>query len=400
MTGNPGGNGQPGADARVRVGRSGAGKAGAEKSDAKSSAGKSSTGKSSTGKSRAAAPSPLAAPSLVALSIAASAADACVGPAPVEDVLSQVLRVVRLSGSVQFCFMSAGAWQTEDSAAMAEAGGGRGIIPFHIAVAGQCWVRAGERRAALAAGDVVALPHGDSHQLGAGDDGRQVLVLEALPPPPWREVPVLRFGGGRARQVQLLCGYVQCEAMAFAPLRQALPSLMLARGQGASGAWLRAAIAQMAAEVERPRSGGRSVLERLTELVFIELLRQQILRLRPDSTGWLKALGDPALGRCLSLVHEAPYRDWDVAALARGCGLSRSTLMERFEALLRTSPMRYVRAWRLCLAGMALEGSDRPIAAIAHEAGYGTEAAFSRAFARAHGAPPAAWRQRARMAAG
>ena len=74
-------------------------------------------------------------------------------------------------------------------------------------------------------------------------------------------------------------------------------------------------------------------------------------------------------------------------------GLSRSTLAERFETMLGTSPMRYVRDWRLCLASVALEHHHEGIAAIAHEAGYGTEAAFNRAFSRAYGAPPATWRQ-------
>ncbi len=314
-----------------------------------------------------------------------------------DDVLSEVLRTIRLSGSVQFCFMPAGAWQTDDKPAMAALGAISGTMPFHIVVDGKCWVKMGERRLMLEAGDVVAFPHGTGHQLGAGESGDLVLPIKQLPPKPWRDIPVLRFGAGRQR-VRLLCGYLQCEAMSFQPLRQALPSLMHVRGKGADGQWLRATIAQMAAEVDHPRSGGRSVLERLTELVFIELLRQEILKLEPDSTGWLAALTDPALGRCLSLVHEQPHRDWDVAALARDCGLSRSTLMQRFETVLNTSPMRYVRDWRLCLAGIALSSSDKPIALVAHEAGYGAEAAFNRAFARSHGMPPAAWRQKARSA--
>jgi AraC-like DNA-binding protein len=86
-----------------------------------------------------------------------------------------------------------------------------------------------------------------------------------------------------------------------------------------------------------------------------------------------------------------------VQDLTAAAGLSRSTLSERFEAMLGTSPMRYIRDWRLCLASVALSTTSKGIAAVAHEAGYGTEAAFSRAFSRAYGAPPAAWRQNARQ---
>ena len=82
--------------------------------------------------------------------------------------------------------------------------------------------------------------------------------------------------------------------------------------------------------------------------------------------------------------------------LSSAAGLSRSTLTERFETMLDTSPMRYVRDWRLYLASVSLRTTAKAIAAIAYDAGYGTEAAFNRAFARAYGAPPAAWRQNAR----
>jgi len=137
------------------------------------------------------------------------------------------------------------------------------------------------------------------------------------------------------------------------------------------------------------------MLERLTEITFIELLRHEILAADPGS-GWLAALADPSLGRCLARIHDDPHRDWSLQELAAVSGLSRSTLAERFEEVLDTSPMRYVRDWRLYLASVALGTTRKPVAAVAHDAGYGTEAAFSRAFSRAYGVPPAAWRQRSR----
>ena len=138
------------------------------------------------------------------------------------------------------------------------------------------------------------------------------------------------------------------------------------------------------------------MLERLTEITFIELLRQQIGSSKPDATGWLAALGDPALGRCLAMIHDDPKRSWTLEVLAASSGLSRSALNERFETVLDTSPMRYVREWRLHLASVALGTTAKSIGTIADEAGYGTEAAFNRAFSRAYGIPPAAWRRNAR----
>jgi AraC-like DNA-binding protein len=247
----------------------------------------------------------------------------------------------------------------------------------------------------LAAGDVVAFPFGTGHQLGAGSGGRTILPTRDLPPKPWREIPQLRYGTG-PRRVRLLCGYLQCDAVSFRPLRDALPNLLHVRTRDST--WLRAAVAQIVAEVDHPRAGGLSVLERLTEILFIELLRARINAAEAGATGWLAALADPALGRCLARIHDAPAREWSVQSLARESGLSRSSLTERFETVLKTSPMRYVRDWRLCLAGIALGTTGKSIASVAVEAGYGTEAAFTRAFTRAYGLPPATWRQNRRRA--
>jgi AraC-like DNA-binding protein len=314
-----------------------------------------------------------------------------------DDVLSDVLRTVRLSGSLQFCFMPSGAWQTEGKAGLKSLAKNPSIaMPFHILVEGACWLRMEGRELALAAGDVVAFPFATTHQLGAGFGGQPLSPVEDLPPKPWRETPILQYGKGRAR-VRLLCGYLQCDAMSFRPLRDALPALLYVRTSAAGNAgWLRATIEQIVAEVDRPRIGGLSMLERLTEITFIELLRHQIVAAKPGSVGWLAALGDSSLGACLSLIHNDPGRAWSVQSLSAASGLSRSTLTERFETVLDTSPMRYVRDWRLCLASVALTTTSKAIAAVADDAGYGTEAAFNRAFSRTYGTPPAAWRQNAR----
>lgn len=310
------------------------------------------------------------------------------------DVLSEVLRTVRLTGSLQFCFMPSGDWQTDDTPAFgATSGGTPDVMPFHIVVEGACWLKMDGHMTELAAGDVVAFPFSSGHQLGVGRNGRLVIPTDGLPPKPWRELPVLRHGEGPAA-LRLLCGYVRCDGMNFQPLRAALPAMLHVRTAApAETRWLKATIDQIVAEVDAPRTGGLSMLERLTEIIFIELLRHHIMTAGAGSAGWLAALADPALGRCLALIHENPRRDWTAPELAAAAGLSRSSLAGRFETVLDSSPMRYVRDWRLYLASVALAAGTRSIAAIAEEAGYGTEAAFNRAFSRAYGTPPATWRQ-------
>jgi AraC-like DNA-binding protein len=316
------------------------------------------------------------------------------------DVLSDVLRHVRLSGSLQFCFMANGVWMTDDKPNLqnlaAKAAGASGTIPFHIVVEGGCWMKMEGRHVELAAGDVVAFPFGTAHQLGAGRDGGMITPVDDLPPKPWRDIPTLNYGSN-GPHVRILCGFLQCDAMSFDPLRRALPSLLHVRTrEDVDAAWLKSAIGQIVAEFDRPRSGGAAVLERLTEVTFIELLRHQMHAAAATEAGWLAALSDPPLARCLALIHDDPAFDWTVEELAAQSGLSRSALAERFDAVLGISPMRYVRSWRLSLARSALRSGNKSVSAIAFEAGYGTEAAFNRAFARAYGVPPAAWRQEAR----
>jgi AraC-like DNA-binding protein len=317
-----------------------------------------------------------------------------VGKLAVDDALSDVLRNIRLSGSLQFCFMPTGAWQTDAAPALSKLSGKpSSAIPFHIIVEGTCWMKMEGQAHILNAGDVVAFPFGTGHQLGAGSGGKLILPTKDLPPKPWREIPVLHYGN-EPQRVRLLCGYLICDALNFRPLRNALPTLLHASTRtNHDTAWLRATIDQIVAEVDCPRSGGISMLERLTEITFIELLRHQIIAANSQPSGWLAALADPALGKCLALIHDDPECEWSVQNLSAASGLSRSTLAERFETMLDTSPMRYVRDWRLCLASLALSTTTKRIAAIAHEAGYGTEAAFNRAFSRAYGMPPATWRK-------
>lgn len=320
-----------------------------------------------------------------------------------DDVLSDVLRAVRLTSAMQFCFMPNGEdWHTDAAPSLANSAQGPSpAIPFHIVVAGSCWVNLQGQVTVLNAGDIVAFPFGTGHQLGHGSGGALILPMRDLPPKPWRDLPVLRYGSDREKRgLRLLCGYLECSAVNFQPLRKALPPMLLVRTRDSENAsWLRATIDQIASEVDRPRTGSLSMLERLTEITFIEVLRHHILNAGVAGTGWLAALADPHLARCLAVIHAEPQRDWSLPDLAKAAGLSRSGLAEKFESMMATSPMRYVREWRLFLASIALATGPRRIVTIATECGYGTEAAFNRAFSRSFGVPPAAWRQRARSGA-
>jgi AraC-like DNA-binding protein len=136
------------------------------------------------------------------------------------------------------------------------------------------------------------------------------------------------------------------------------------------------------------------VLARLSELMFIEVVRRYLETLPPEQTGWLAGLREPFVGRALSLMHGSPAQNWTIDELATQVGVSRSVLAERFNRLIGIPPMQYLANWRMQIAAGLLSGGNANMATVAAEIGYGSEAAFSRAFKKMVGVPPSAWRHR------
>src|SRR5262249_4994037 len=136
------------------------------------------------------------------------------------------------------------------------------------------------------------------------------------------------------------------------------------------------------------------VISKLAELLFVETLRCYISSLPSDRTGWLAGARDPAIGHALALMHREPEHAWTVSSLARGAGLSRTRLAERFRHFLRVSPMAYLTKWRLKLGADILQSTDHSVAEVAATVGYTSEAAFNRAFKREFSFPPAQFRRK------
>ena len=262
---------------------------------------------------------------------------------------------------------------------------------------GRCWLKMEGREVGLTAGDIVAFPFGTGHQLGAGSGGRLVTPTRDLPPKPWREIPVLRYGDEPER-VRLLCGYLQCDALDFRPLRNALPPLLHVGTRGGRGR-------RLAARDDRPdrERSGQAARRRASHPGAADRNHLHRAASAPDRRRKAR-VGRLARGSGRSVaraLHRDDPRGSPARVVAAGaCGRRPASPAAPWRsasrAVLDTSPMRYVRDWRLYLASVALSTSDQGIAAIADRAGYGSEAAFNRAFSRAYGTPPAAWRQRHR----
>jgi len=202
----------------------------------------------------------------------------------------------------------------------------------------------------------------------------------------------MQIAGDPRAGTHLVCGFLGCDVRPFNPLIGALPRVLHVRDRtGVKEGWLSQFIQVALAESRAKRSGGESVLARMSELMFVEAVRRHLESLPEAHTGWLAGLRDPQIGRALALLHARPGFGWTLPGLAREVGLSRSALAERFTHLIGQPPMQYLASWRMQVAaGLLARGTK--VASVALEVGYDSEAAFSRAFKKLVGRSPAAWR--------
>ncbi len=316
------------------------------------------------------------------------------------DVVSDVLRAIRLSGLVTFYTELTAPWGIAVPPAAALATllplEPRRLIAFHAVAEGSCLaVLDGAER--LEPGDVVMYPQGDGHVLASDEAVVPTPVVRLLPPTTPEQFAVIRHGGGGA-MTRLVCGFFHCDEAVFNPLAAGLPKVLCGRGSGHDGPTSLPGLLRLAlSEAAAPRAGTTTLLTRFTELMFVEVLRNFMESLPAEHTGWFAGLRDPFVGRALQRLHAEPDRDWTVEELGRAVGLSRSALVDRFHALIGQPPMTYLTHWRIQLATRLLRDSHASIAVIASRVGYASEAAFSRAFRRVVGTPPAAWRRAAAL---
>jgi AraC-like DNA-binding protein len=140
------------------------------------------------------------------------------------------------------------------------------------------------------------------------------------------------------------------------------------------------------------RAGYAGILARLADVVSASIVRGWVECGCGDATGWVEALRDPRLGRVITAFHRDPGRDWTLAELATEMGSSRSVIAERFLRVTGTTPVRYLTELRMRLAAQWISRDRVPIDVAAHRLGYGSQAAFSRAFKRVIGHSPGATR--------
>jgi AraC-like DNA-binding protein len=257
---------------------------------------------------------------------------------------------------------------------------------------GSCSVAIGAHKVQLDEGGVIFLPHGSAHALK--DRARSATVrFDSLQYEKMGDhAAVLRHGGAGALSV-LCCGGVSMQGPVVNPLLALLPESIVLP---AATPWLEPTLSALSVEALTPRAGRPALLNRLADVVVVQIIRAWLEKPRASAETWLSGMRDPAVGRALALIHARPERLWTVAELARAVHLSRGIFAARFAAMVGTPPVAYLTQWRMHVACDLLRRLELSVAEVCERVGYISEAAFTRAFKRAVGVAPATFRRQAR----
>ena len=305
------------------------------------------------------------------------------------DVLTNVLNSIHLWGEVVCRFELTAPWGISIPSV-------EGAV-FHYIDRGSCWLRFPdeERPVPLASGDLVVFPKARAHDV--------VDVPSSLPLPLADLVCtrgpdnlVVHHGRGGS-PTTLLCGVFHREGAADHGLFSQLPPIIHIKGdQGRGAHWLDTTLKFMCAEAESTRPGAHTIVNRLTDILFVNVVRAWLERYTGGTGGWLTALGDPQIGPALGHMHGAPEERWTIGALSAQVGMSRSAFSARFSSVVGEPPLRYLSHWRMRLAASWLRDTDMSLGEIAERLGYQSEDPFKRAFKRDVGMAPGMHRRRAR----
>jgi AraC-like DNA-binding protein len=300
------------------------------------------------------------------------------------DILTDVLDRVRLKGTVLFHYEFGRPWTV--------------ALPrspdaiFHYLSEGSASIALDDGAVIqMAEGDFVLVVRGEPHVLWSGRRTKPVRLADLDRWP--AHVGLVRHGGGRKPFSTMICGRFSLLRASPSNVLKLLPPILHLRPAADRG-WLETILQRMVDEAAVQRPGQLAVLSRMTEVLFVEVLRSWIKSLGPGEGGWLGAIADRYIGKALQLIHEHPEQPWTLGALGRHVGLGRSAFAARFTRLVGQPVYRYLVARRMDEAALMLESSDDAIARIATRVGYETTTAFSKAFKQHYSFSPGRYRER------
>ena len=298
------------------------------------------------------------------------------------DILGEVLDRVRLGGTLLFHYELGHPWSLALPACS--------DAVFHYLSRGSATLAPEQgQELRMTEGDFVVLTRGEAHVIYSDRRTRPFPIRDLDRPP--AHLGVVRHGGSAQPFSTMICGHFTLSRPLRGSVLELLPRVLHLKPT-ADGDWLEAVLRRMVNESALERPGQRVALSRMTEVLFVEVLRSWIKSLGPGEGGWVGAMADPQIGPALRSIHEQPDRPWTLRELGHSVGLGRSAFSARFTRLVGQPMHRYLIARRMAEAAFLLESSDDGIARIATRVGYETAAAFSKLFHRYHGVSPGRYR--------
>jgi len=297
---------------------------------------------------------------------------------PPLDVLSDILHSIRLNASSYFCIEFAAPWGLDEP--KTDCG------TFHVVVRGNAWVTVAEHDGPiyLSTGDIIAFPSGLAHKIGdeSGND-----VMQGI-----NALEIIRQGSNPfttgSKVSTLLCGYFEYEKQTMLPLLRDMPTMLHIKSENDPELnWLNYLVKTLANESSYFQPGGAVVIDRLTEVLVIQLLRWHINN-QQNTQGYFKALADDQLSLALSLMHKHPEKAWSVECLGNAVGMSRTAFANHFSDIVSMTPIAYLTQWRMHIAYELLTQSHESMLSIAEKVGYKSEASFGKAFKKTTGVSP------------
>lgn len=306
------------------------------------------------------------------------------------DTISKILDMIHVRSTVYFSKSVLAPWGMEVIEQP-------GICRFHLIIAGSTWVRLsdGSEEVELHAGDYVIVPRGKSHVISS-EPGIIPDSTHNVPGPEPLPVPIFEQRPAPGQSTQLLCGYFRITSFAPDLIPAQLPGLLVVRASGSERPeYVANIISLIQTELDTMQEASLIILNRLTEVLFFCALREWVSQSFVEG-GALASLTDQRLQRALSAIHDSPDRNWTIESLAQVAGQSRTAFALGFRQAMATTPMGYVTQYRTLLARRMLTETSLALDDIANRTGYSDTNAFSRAFRRAIGTSPGAFRKSSR----
>ena len=291
------------------------------------------------------------------------------------DLVGDVLETLRFKGSIFFRSDLAAPWGMSLDKV--------DIPRFHIAMSGSCFVvSANAEPVNFHHMEIVMLPSGSSHWI-ADQPGRQ--LISSLQAGEACELGNPLFQQGKITQ-SLMCGMVHYDKASSHPIIDSLPQVLHFQGLVSEDPiWKTVIIIE--SEMQRTREKGGTIVDRLTEVLFLQLLNRYVHK-NKEVTGFLAALRDKRIHKALTLIHLDPNFNWSIASLGERVGMSRATLVRHFHSSVGLVPRSYILNWRLLNAYNLIKYSNANLEHIAEQVCFASARTLSKAFQRQYAVTP------------